>query len=170
MKALISPERSASSHLMRLLAFLACLATHASIKAAIIQLTIRPAAPDKVQQRYPDLVVSLCHVLRAPHDSPTHVQAQVLNSSLERGNLQLIIYLLFAKKLVMGLNFLIPIPIPLIYLHYKYLFHNILLHKWQQQKNHHQKKSSFLSNFLYQKSRDSGSRNPLCSIDQFLWL
>lgn len=133
-KALISPERSASSHLMRLLAFLACLATHASIKAAIIQLTIRPAAPDKVQQRYPDLVVSLCHVLRAPHDSPTHIQAQVLNSSLERGNLQLIIYLVFANKLVMGLNFLIPIPIQLIYLHYKYLFHNIFLHKWQRQK------------------------------------
>lgn len=85
-KALISPERSASSHLMRLLAFLACLATHASIKAAIIQLTIRPAAPDKVQQRYPDLVVSLCHVLRAPHDSPTHVQAQVLDSRLKRGS------------------------------------------------------------------------------------
>lgn len=75
--AVTPPERPATGELMRLLTFLACLVTHASIKAALIHLVTRHATADKAHQRYPDLIVSLCHMLRAAHDSPTHVQAQV---------------------------------------------------------------------------------------------
>ncbi|XP_046659595.1 protein virilizer isoform X2 [Homalodisca vitripennis] len=70
----VSSEWPVSSHMMRLLTFLACLATHAPVKAALLHLTIRNNS-DKTQ-RYPDLIVSLCHILRANHESPTHVQAQ----------------------------------------------------------------------------------------------
>ncbi|XP_054285555.1 protein virilizer-like isoform X1 [Macrosteles quadrilineatus] len=75
-KAVTPPERPVTSHMMRLLTFLACMTTHASVKAALLNLIVRQPSSDKAHQRYPDLVVSLCHILRAPHDCPTHVQAQ----------------------------------------------------------------------------------------------
>lgn len=67
-------DHPVSGYMMRLLNFLACLVTHASIKAAVIHLTVRNQAVK--DERYPNLIVSLCHILRATFDSQIHIQAQ----------------------------------------------------------------------------------------------
>lgn len=69
-------DRPVSSHAMRLITLLACLVNHASIKAAVIHLTMRNSQAAKIDERYPNLIVSMCHILRAAFDSPVHIQAQ----------------------------------------------------------------------------------------------
>ncbi|XP_075224431.1 VIR_N domain-containing protein isoform X2 [Lycorma delicatula] len=74
--SLISLDRLATGHIVQVLNFLAYLVTHASIKATVINLTTRNASSNKQDEQYPNVIVSLCQILRAPSDLPTHVQAQ----------------------------------------------------------------------------------------------
>lgn len=69
------PESPCSGHSARLLNFLACLVTHASVKPAVLHLLSRGGGT-KADERYPGLVLSLCSILRSPSDSPSHIQAQ----------------------------------------------------------------------------------------------
>ncbi|XP_063240539.1 protein virilizer isoform X2 [Bacillus rossius redtenbacheri] len=66
-----------TGHTARLLNFLACLVTHASIKCAVMQLITR-CGPSmcKADEQYPALIVVLCSILVRPSDNPAHVQAQ----------------------------------------------------------------------------------------------
>lgn len=72
------PEGPCSSHTSRLLNFLACLITHASVKCAVLNLLCAGGRGSGVKsdERFPQLVTHLCRVLHTPYDSPSHVQAQ----------------------------------------------------------------------------------------------
>lgn len=69
------PELPCSSHTARLLNFLACLVTHGSIKAAVLNLLLARGNV-KSDERYPDLIQFLCIILQSPSDTPAHIQAQ----------------------------------------------------------------------------------------------
>ncbi|XP_048518759.1 protein virilizer-like [Dendroctonus ponderosae] len=61
--------RPCSSHVARLLNFLACLVTHGAIKCAVLHLV---GAEDK----YAALLPAFAHVLQLPDRAPAHMQAQ----------------------------------------------------------------------------------------------
>lgn len=71
-------EGPCSSHTARLLNFLACLITHASVKCAVLNLLCAGGRGSgvKADERFPQLVSHLCHILRSAYDTPSHVQAQ----------------------------------------------------------------------------------------------
>ena len=72
------PESPCSGHTARLLNFLACLVTHASVKSAVLHLLARGGSI-KTDERYPGLVTSLCAILCSPSDSPSHIQVSYFN-------------------------------------------------------------------------------------------
>ncbi|KAK3914172.1 Protein virilizer-like protein [Frankliniella fusca] len=76
--ASLQPEGPCSSHTARLLNFLACLITHASVKCATLNLLCAGARGSgvKADERFPPLISALCRILRTPYDKPPHIQAQ----------------------------------------------------------------------------------------------
>lgn len=79
-----TPESPCSGHTARLLNFLACLVTHASVKSAVLHLLTKGGSV-KSDERYPGLVTSLCAILRSPSDSSSHIQVGInlVNSLLD---------------------------------------------------------------------------------------
>lgn len=73
---IVTPESPCSGHTARLLNFLACLVTHASVKLAVLHL-LGKGSSVKSDERYPGLVTSLCAILRSPSDSPSHIQVGI---------------------------------------------------------------------------------------------
>jgi len=72
----VIPESPCSGHTARLLNFLACLVTHASVKSAVLHLLTKGGSV-KSDERYPGLVTSLCAILRSPSDSSSHIQVGI---------------------------------------------------------------------------------------------
>jgi hypothetical protein len=72
----VTPDSPCSGHTARLLNFLACLVTHASVKSAVLHLLAKGGSV-KSDERYPALVTSLCAILRSPSDSSSHIQVGI---------------------------------------------------------------------------------------------
>lgn len=72
----VMPDSPCSGHTARLLNFLACLVTHASVKSAVLHLLAKGGSV-KSDERYPALVISLCAILRSPSDSSSHIQVRI---------------------------------------------------------------------------------------------
>jgi len=93
----VTQDSPCSGHTARLLNFLACLVTHASVKSAVLHLLAKGSSI-KSDERYPGLVTSLCAILRSPSDSPAHIQVGITSVPLLDSVVDLLLCLQLLKS------------------------------------------------------------------------